>query len=889
MTSLCPDADMIRHTAELFLDGVAELRCFVPDRYRGKVTHGGYFDDVGRLAQAIVEQNKAGAECYLTLNPVDPALLARRKNRVDRADQLTNDDNIVRRRWLLIDVDPKRPSGISSTDEEHEAALQRCRDLWKFLVEELGWPEPVVGDSGNGGHLDYAIDLPNNEESRELVKACLAALGFMFDDAVAQIDQSVFNASRISKVYGCVTRKGDSTPERPHRVSRLLHVPKEIVPVSIEQLRALAAYAPQESEPTHERNGHSTGLDVEGYLRQRGVEVRSSKPWKSGGTKWVLKQCVWCGSEDKAAVVVQFPSGAVWAKCQHDRCSGMGWTEFKDTIDPGWRTRNGSSSRQHGAAPGQAHSNPARAKKQSAPPPEPYRPFPLETLPEPVRGYVLAGAKSIGCEAAFVAMPMLAGLASASGATTRIRLKRGWSEPSVLWMATVAESGSQKTPAQNAALQPLRRMQAVHFEKYPERFQKYEEQLAIYEAEKRRWMGRRKSKKEDAGDPPVKPKPPHLPRYLCCDITLEALAVLLDENPRGVLLDIDELKAWLGSFDKYRASDKGGDVARWLSIYSAGHILVDRRTGDRKTIFVKHAAISIAGSIQPWILRQALGNEHVENGLAARLLLATPPRRQRHWNEASIHESAVREVERVYERLLELPFGLDRKELPAPVELELTPEAKALWIEFYDEHARQHLELTGPLSAAWSKLEAIPARLALVHHLVRWTVSGAEQPGIVGLESMEAGIALTRWFAYEGQRFYEDLSVDEADRELRVRAEWIQQKGGKVSVREYQQGHRSCRTAEDAEMDLQELVTAGYGEWTPVPPTNKGGRPSRVFRLSTKPPTAGFVYETTADPEIATGCVDVDSVDAGQDEQVDPSEGVAEEFDADHDGEVEWV
>ena len=99
-----------------------------------------------------------------------------------------------------------------------------------------------------------------------------------------------------------------------------------------------------------------------------------------------------------------------------------------------------------------------RSRRQFDPAP-PWRPFPVDVLPEPIRGFVKAGATAMRCNEAFIALPLLAALASAIGATRRIQLKPGWCEPSVIWTALVAESGTLKSPAQDFALDILRRAQ----------------------------------------------------------------------------------------------------------------------------------------------------------------------------------------------------------------------------------------------------------------------------------------------------------------------------------------------------------------------------------------------------------------------------------------------
>jgi hypothetical protein len=83
-----------------------------------------------------------------------------------------------------------------------------------------------MADSGNGYHLLYRVDLPNDRESLELVRGILEALAFRFDDDRVKVDTTTSNAARIWKLYGTTARKGDDTQERPHCVSRLLKVPE---------------------------------------------------------------------------------------------------------------------------------------------------------------------------------------------------------------------------------------------------------------------------------------------------------------------------------------------------------------------------------------------------------------------------------------------------------------------------------------------------------------------------------------------------------------------------------------------------------------------------------------------------------------------------------------
>jgi len=105
-----------------------------------------------------------------------------------------------------------RPAGISLSDDEHAAALQRVRDIVACLTA-AGWPGFIVADSGNGAHALGRIDLPADDGG--LVQRCLQAQAGPFDDAVVKVDTSVYNPARIWKLYGSLACKGDDIDGRP--------------------------------------------------------------------------------------------------------------------------------------------------------------------------------------------------------------------------------------------------------------------------------------------------------------------------------------------------------------------------------------------------------------------------------------------------------------------------------------------------------------------------------------------------------------------------------------------------------------------------------------------------------------------------------------------------
>lgn len=144
---------------------------------------------------------------------------------------------------------------MSSSNEEHEKALQKA-DVVASWLSEMGFPEPVKADSGNGAHLLYRIDLPNNDESTALMKRCLEVLDALFSDHLLSVDTANFNAGRIWKLYGTVSLEGDNTTDRSHRQSRIISTPHTVEVVGTDLLQRLATRIPMTPpDMKDEKNG----------------------------------------------------------------------------------------------------------------------------------------------------------------------------------------------------------------------------------------------------------------------------------------------------------------------------------------------------------------------------------------------------------------------------------------------------------------------------------------------------------------------------------------------------------------------------------------------------------------------------------------------------------
>ena len=304
---------------------------------RGTVS--GYYDDKEKLLRDIFRYDGIN-NIFFTLNTISEDLLARAKNRlVEYAKNTTSDLDIIRRAFLLIDIDPKRPTGVSSTDEELKSAEIVVSRVINYLTSE-GFPEPILACSGNGYHALYKLDLSNTKETTQLIKDVLYALDDKFSDNKTQVDKTTYNPARITKLYGTMACKGDSTETRPHRRSRIVQAPDKLEVVNEVLLKKIADLYIQKNNNVNKVKNVSSkpvkngSIKMDEWLSGNGIDVFKLKD-EGDRTIYVLETCPWNSSHtDKSASITQFNNGAISAKCHHDSCSHENWSSLKKLYEP---------------------------------------------------------------------------------------------------------------------------------------------------------------------------------------------------------------------------------------------------------------------------------------------------------------------------------------------------------------------------------------------------------------------------------------------------------------------------------------------------------------------------------------------------------------------------
>jgi len=173
------------------------------------------FSDTDACKQAFeekaIELNNLGYNIYIIMNQI----------RSDFCGGSVKDEDITARQLLLIDIDRSGDTKKPASDIEVKAAEALSSEVQGYLKKH-GFPEPERVMSGNGVHLYYKLDfLPNNEQATQTIKTLLNHLASKFNNSIVEIDTTVFNASRITKMPGTIARKGIESEGRPYRMAKV--------------------------------------------------------------------------------------------------------------------------------------------------------------------------------------------------------------------------------------------------------------------------------------------------------------------------------------------------------------------------------------------------------------------------------------------------------------------------------------------------------------------------------------------------------------------------------------------------------------------------------------------------------------------------------------------
>lgn len=321
---------ILKNSNELF-------ECRILDGNRKSKTLSGYFTSADELLKQFDTVDVRGKNIYITLNEIDESCYSRfQHDKFLQADTTTTDKDITAYKWLFIDLDPVRASGISSSNAELKAAEDMAREIVSYLTG-LGFENPVKALSGNGCHLLYRISLEKNKENCLLVQECLQTLSMIFDNDQVKVDKTNSNPSRICKLHGTLAQKGTSTEDRPHRFSRIFTDSTDVKVNKKMFLEKLVAQLPRQEQSQsrqYQQYYHDNSqFNVEDFMREHGMTYKEQQGDRARIFR--LDECPFDSNHKNGdAKIFLYPNGAIAFKCHHNSCADKHWQDVRLLYEP---------------------------------------------------------------------------------------------------------------------------------------------------------------------------------------------------------------------------------------------------------------------------------------------------------------------------------------------------------------------------------------------------------------------------------------------------------------------------------------------------------------------------------------------------------------------------
>ena len=433
--------------------------------------------------------------------------------------------------------------------------------------------------------------------------------------------------------------------------------------------------------------------------------------------------------------------------------------------------------------------------------PENVKPFPLDSMPSPLKEFIEEGANALQCPPDFQGVLLLPLLGTAVGSGYRLRLKKGFGVTAAHYAAIVSLPGTAKSPAFDQVGRPIYSWQKC--------LQK------IHEKDLAEWERAKETAEDDNTPRPV------LQRVVVEDTTAEALAKILAENARGVILYMDELSGWVAGMNSYKGG-KGNDRQFYMKAWSGSNLIIDRKT-QLEPLIIEDPFLAIAGTIQPDVLHSLVHEAKYNDGFMDRILFAYPETKTPlHWSDAEVATETQTHVDGVFRKLFEMPSS------GAPTTLD--SKAESLFRDWYACHQGEIRELPQNLMGVWGKMPAHCGRLILTVHMASWAADGGDHMS-VDAKSVTRGIALAEYFKSHAKKAYAVVGETAESRNIRRVSEWMI-RTGKSIVRP--RDLLNCKIAADsatATSLLDEMSKRQMGQWINLPPSAKGHERPKAFTL----------------------------------------------------------
>lgn len=236
------------------------------------------------------------------------------------------------KRWknLIIDLDPVRPAGTVSLQEELDAACTVAHKIYDQVIYPY-FKTGLIFLSGNGYHVWAPIDLEVNQESISAVSDFLETIKQIYQTDRVEVDTCFKNPAQLTTLYGTVKKKSLYRNVLPgttleHRQSRIEKSAFRNQETSLEELKEIIKelkikYMKKEKLEEVEKTQRQKNAEwFKQFASEYNIAVENYKE-DDNGVYANLEKCPFCENDDSTGHAVKMWDNGDYTKfyyiCHH--------------------------------------------------------------------------------------------------------------------------------------------------------------------------------------------------------------------------------------------------------------------------------------------------------------------------------------------------------------------------------------------------------------------------------------------------------------------------------------------------------------------------------------------------------------------------------------------
>jgi hypothetical protein len=403
----------------------------------------------------------------------------------------------------------------------------------------------------------------------------------------------------------------------------------------------------------------------------------------------------------------------------------------------------------------------------------PAPPFPLEVLPERLAPVIRDAAACKSAPIGYVASGLLSMAGGLIGTSRTINPNHGWAEPPTLWMMIVGAPSSNKSPAIDVCHNVLSELETELNTDYDALKETYHDAMQVYETYEKAWKDLTKKAIKEGEEPPekpesmVKPDKPCRKRIVLASATIEQIAELLQQNPRGLMVVRDEMAGLLMNLERYGS---GTDRQFYIESNGGRRYTVDIKSRP-EALIIPRLLLTLQGGIQPQRL-QEIFQAHADDGLSARFLYD--------WSDSVPLQRVTKGYDKVmlkhiFTRLYKLELHFTEHSTPQAVAVRVDDDALDLLHAYDVPRQVQEKEADGLLTSHIGKLRGYVVRVAGVLAFLDWAVgTDWDEPTSIDIQTVKRAIRLVDgYYLPMARRCFGDMSLPQEQRDTALILKWL--------------------------------------------------------------------------------------------------------------------